>query len=198
MNAVHYEEKGRCSLNNTVTSRQAILEASRQLALSQGWSAISMRSVAAACGVAVGSLYNYFPSKAELLAATLESVWEELFQMPGGDVPAKGFAECIGWLFSRIRAGEEKYPGFFTLHAVRFAGEEKAAGRRLMSRSLEHIRSSLLTVLKQDPQLRPGAFGEALDPEGLVEFALSGAVSALLRGDEDCRTLLEVIRRSIY
>ena len=95
-------------------------------------------------------------------------------------------------------AGEEKYPGFFTLHALRFAGEEKAAGRRLMSRSLEHIRHSLLAVLEADPQVRPGAFDDAFPAQQFVELILSAAVSALLRGDRDCRMLLELIRRCIY
>ena len=35
---------------------------------------LSISSLAKACGVAVGSLYNYFPSKSGLLGATIESI----------------------------------------------------------------------------------------------------------------------------
>ena len=72
-------------MNKVVTSKEEILAASRELVLEKGIMSLSMRSVAEACGVAVGSIYNYFPSKAELLSALL---WagsvRELFRMRVG------------------------------------------------------------------------------------------------------------------
>ena len=62
-------------MNTVVTSREAILDVSRELVKRQGQEAVSIRTVAAACGVSVGSIYNYFESKADLVAATVESVW---------------------------------------------------------------------------------------------------------------------------
>ena len=59
-------------MNTIVTSKEEILKTSRALIQEQGWSAVSIRSVAAACGVSVGSIYNYFDSKAELVSATVE------------------------------------------------------------------------------------------------------------------------------
>ena len=50
-------------MNTIVTSKEAILAECRAIVMEKGISSINMRSVAAACGVAVGSLYNYFPSK---------------------------------------------------------------------------------------------------------------------------------------
>ena len=61
-------------MNKTVTSREAILAASQKLVMEKGLQAVNMRTVASVCGVAVGSVYNYFPSKAELLTATVENV----------------------------------------------------------------------------------------------------------------------------
>ena len=65
MNNVHIE----VPMNTIVTSKEEILKTSRALIQEQGWSAVSIRSVAAACGVSVGSIYNYFDSKAELVSA---------------------------------------------------------------------------------------------------------------------------------
>ena len=50
-------------MNAAVTSKEEILKTSRELIRQQGWSSVSIRSVAAACGVSVGSIYNYFDSK---------------------------------------------------------------------------------------------------------------------------------------
>ena len=40
-------------MNTIVTSKEEILKTSREMIRQQGWSAISIRSVAAACGVSV-------------------------------------------------------------------------------------------------------------------------------------------------
>ena len=74
-------------MNKVVTSKDEILHRSQELIRERGLSVISIRSVAAACGVSVGSVYNYFDSKAELVSAAVESVWREIFNRPeDGDV----------------------------------------------------------------------------------------------------------------
>lgn len=53
-----------------------IQEAKRQIEES-GYSAMTIRSVAAGCGVGVGTVYNYFPSKDDLLATYMLSDWNQ-------------------------------------------------------------------------------------------------------------------------
>ena len=49
-------------------------EARRQIEQS-GFSAMTIRSVAKACGVGVGTVYNYFPSKEALVATFMLTDW---------------------------------------------------------------------------------------------------------------------------
>ena len=58
-------------MNLTATSEEAIIEACQRIVKEKGLSAVNMRSVAAECNVAVGSIYNYFPSKSDLLCAAI-------------------------------------------------------------------------------------------------------------------------------
>ena len=53
-----------------------ISEAKKQIEQS-GYGAVTIRSIAKSCGVGVGTIYNYFPSKDALLASYMLSDWKD-------------------------------------------------------------------------------------------------------------------------
>lgn len=196
MNIVQVEEV--MSLNKVVTSKEAILSQCRNLVMDQGIEALNMRSVAAACGVALGSIYNYFPSKSDLIRAAVEDVWMDIFHMCGEPFTFTSFTQCLKWLFDSIRAGCEKYPGFFTLHSVSFAADDKKKGRQMMEEYFGHIKASLRNVLDHDPQVRPDAFTGALKETDFIDMMFTLVTSLVLEGASDCGPLLTLAARSIY
>jgi hypothetical protein len=48
-------------MNAAVTSKEEILKTSRELIRQQGWSSVSIRSVAAACGVSMRAKLSHAP-----------------------------------------------------------------------------------------------------------------------------------------
>lgn len=54
--------------------REAIVEAARDLASESGMEAVQIATVAARADIAAGTVYRYFPSKNELVAALVEGV----------------------------------------------------------------------------------------------------------------------------
>ncbi|MBS7008665.1 TetR/AcrR family transcriptional regulator [Anaerostipes sp.] len=185
-------------MKKAVTSREAILAASRKLVMESGLQAVNMRTVASACGVAVGSVYNYFSSKTELLTATVEEVWKEIFHMSEHSSQFADFADSAAWLFERIQDGSRKYPGFFTLHSMSFAAGEKEQGRRMMEQYFGHIKQELLHVLDNDHKIKPDVFNENLTRESFIDFVFMNVTSLMLEKKRDCRSLLEIIRRILY
>ena len=185
-------------MNTVVTSREKILQTSRELIQQQGWSAVSIRSVATACGVSVGSIYNYFDSKTELIAATVESVWCEIFHRPEDVAVFEDIQVCITWIYDRMAYGCKQYPGFFTLHSLGFLREEKSDGKRRMQQTWQHIVNGLCSVLKKDTKIRSDAFTEDFTPEKFADVLFSLMLSALLRQDYEPSAVLEIIRRTLY
>ena len=119
-------------MNTQITSAEEILKAAQKILLEHGASALNMRAVAAACGVSVGSIYNYFPSKSALIGATIESVWTEIFR-PFTSRCYTSFDDAATALLAALADGEGRYPGFFSLHALSFASGDKAEGRARMA-----------------------------------------------------------------
>ena len=60
------------NLNNV---REDILLVTRQLLKDTGYSSLSIRQIAAKCGVASGTVYNYYSSKNEIIAEILNNEW---------------------------------------------------------------------------------------------------------------------------
>ena len=185
-------------MNKVITSKEEILRNSRELIRQQGWSAVGIRSVAAACGVSVGSIYYYFDSKAELIGATVESIWYEIFHLPQGAAVFQDVQTCISWIYERMEYGCRKYPNFFTLHSLGFIQNEKSDGKLLMQKTWQHILDGLCTVLKHDTNIRPNAFDEQFTAEKFADILFSLMLSALLRQDYDSSAVLGIVHRSLY
>lgn len=55
--------------------RENVLETAKTILFSEGYQGLSMRSVAAASGIATGTIYNYFESKDVLIANIMMKDW---------------------------------------------------------------------------------------------------------------------------
>jgi AcrR family transcriptional regulator len=80
--------------------RRRILDASTRLACGGGFDAVQMREVAETSGVALGTLYRYFPSKVHLLVATMEDQLAQLHlalraRPPAASAPSARVAETL-------------------------------------------------------------------------------------------------------
>lgn len=184
-------------MSNCVTSRESILETCKQLVSEKGLSSLHMRVVAKACGVALGSLYYYFPSKNDLIIATIESVWEDIFKLNDKAVGEESFPDYIEKCYSYIQLGIQKYPNFFTIHSISVSTHGQMKARDSMGKYLDKIKEKMLNALKSD-NISEDAFSDTFTEEDFVEFVLSNVVCLLVQKKNDCNVLLEVIRKTIY
>ena len=115
-------------MNPMATSKENILQISRKLIQQNGWAGVNIRSVAAACGVSVGCIYNYFESKTDLLSATVESIWSDIFHHPEDEAVFQDTLSCVRWMYKQLEYGCQRYPGFFTHHALGFVQQDTGPG----------------------------------------------------------------------
>ena len=185
-------------MNPMATSKENILQISRELIQQNGWAGINIRSVAAACGVSVGCIYNYFESKTDLLSATVESIWSDIFHHPEDEAVFQDTLSCVRWMYKQLEYGCQRYPGFFTHHALGFVRQDTADGKQQMQRAWQHILDALCTVLRNDARIRADAFTKEFNVEKFAEMLFSLMLSALVRQDFDPSTVLEIVRRAVY
>lgn len=180
------------------TSKEEILKTSRVLIQQNGWEAVNIRAVAAACGVSVGCIYNYFGSKTELVSAAVESIWSDIFRHPDDPAVFEDTLSCIRWMYRQLEYGSAQYPGFFTHHALGFVRQDTADGKQQMRQTWQHILDALTMVLTRDKKIRPDAFTEEFSRQKFAGILFSLMLSAVVQQDFDPTTVLEIIRRAIY
>ncbi len=185
-------------INTIITSREIILKGCRDIVSEKGLSAVNMRSVAEHCGVALGSLYNYFPSKDALILATIESVWENIFHMDNPCQTTLSFVEYVNWIFETVRRGTEEYPNFFTAHSLSFANREKDKAKNIMEHYFSHIKLGMMEALNSDTAVRKDAFSSSFPKSDFPDFVLMNLLACLIQKKNNCTLLLELIRRAIY
>ncbi|MBM6829595.1 TetR/AcrR family transcriptional regulator [Anaerotignum lactatifermentans] len=180
------------------TSKEHILAAARELAHAQGLAALQIRAVAAQAGISVGSVYQYFPHKADLLAAVVASVWQEIFHGGLQTPTERDFCRFLEDLFRKLKEGAKQYSGFFQTHREIFSGNDKDAALQQRQQIYDHIRQSLLGMLEKDPLISSAAFSHGLTKEELAAFSFRSLLLLLSEDARDCHVLTVLLRRALY
>ena len=111
--------------------KEALLTEVKKQIEERGYKATTIRSVASECGVAVGTVYNYFPSKDMLIACFLLEDWltvvKKLNSLPKTDnhdflfeiyTELKGFAKRHYALFKDEEAAKVYHSAFSDRHTL--------------------------------------------------------------------------------
>jgi AcrR family transcriptional regulator len=57
--------------------KQLILGEAKRILYSEGYAKLSMRNISKACGIALGTIYNYYPTKHDLVIGMMTDYWHE-------------------------------------------------------------------------------------------------------------------------
>ncbi len=175
-----------------------ILNTSKEIAINEGLSSINMRLIASKCNIALGSIYSYFPSKSDLLIATIECIWKDIFNFGDCSLHFDKFTDSIFCIFETINTNLQKYPHFFTLHFLSFDDNNKNKGKKSMDMFLNNIKGHLLQILKNDKSIKDDAFDEHLTPNIFIDYIFNLLISLIFEKKTDCNALIKLIENIIY
>ena len=144
-------------MNPPNTSREEIMRVSRKIVSEKGLPALNMRTLAKECGIALGTLYNYYSDKDELVVAAIESVWQDILEKSAPDSGVR-FSQYVMHIYARILSGLKDYPDFFAAHSISVAGSAKGKARGTMERCFGKIRGELHAALLADKTLTAAYF----------------------------------------
>jgi AcrR family transcriptional regulator len=177
--------------------RIAILRAARQCYLRDGIASTGMREVAIAAGVARSTLYRYFPSRDDVLVATIKQEMEEANKHISKHL--EKFSEPAEIIVEGLIMAIRDIPGRPLLNAV-FISDEDAMARRIIWNSdiIVSFGEELMDSVVQ-PAQEAGLLQADVQPEVLVEWVYRVLLSFLtlpsnwVKSDDQLRTTLHAL-----
>lgn len=95
--------------------RERLLEEAKRQVEESGYSSMTIRSVAAACGVGTGTVYNYFPSKDMLVASFMLEDWMQCIEsISEKSKQAETVREALYGMYQELLVYKEKYANLFS------------------------------------------------------------------------------------
>jgi AcrR family transcriptional regulator len=170
----------------------------KKLVAENGLKSLNIRSVAEKCNVSVGSVYNYFPSKADLISDTIREIWQSIFQTDLVCEQTESFPAYVALIFENFQSGSAEFPHFFAEHSMSFATVDKGKGRKVMERYFEQVKSKMLDALDYDSNVAIMTFTKDFTKSDFVNFVFSNLLMLLTNQEKSCSKLIEVIKRTIY
>jgi AcrR family transcriptional regulator len=138
--------------------RDRLLEATRRCLTRKGYEGTTVRDIAAEAGVSIGTLYNYFASKEDLIEALSEHV-------VGGDLAALGQVDD---LLVVLRDGIFARPGGGTPVLAQLRGRVSKDANPAVARFNDYVVESFLPLVKEAQA--NGVVRPDIDTEALIEL----------------------------
>ena len=168
------------------------------IASRDGISALSVRKVAAACGIAVGSVYGYFPTKADLTAAVLTRFFDENLSDELCAVrPGERFTSYVRRFREALCVARADMSVDWFAEMRRLPSAEHEALEAVRAPMLAHIEHGLARVLDGDEAVDRSRLVGPLGGERLCRYVLRAVFASLMEGDE-CETLFALLDASLY
>lgn len=170
-------------MNKAVTSKEELLIMAKNIIVKDGIGALSIRRLAKECQVAVGSVYNYFPSKADLIFTMVEeffkSSFHEKFKMPEKEVR---YTDILAKVYQELKSILSQFRSDFLAELSIISKEEKEYGKQIEERYWKHMKKGLLIILKRDSAVKKDLWTKEFSQEKFVEYSFLQMMS-VLRGE---------------
>lgn len=175
---------------------EIILSAAKDIATKQGITKINIRSVAKNSRIAIGTVYNYFPSKGDLLVAVIEDFWEDAFKnVDWSSFAHNNFYDNLETLYNILYDYLNKFKENWLEQLAFLKTQEKQLGKQKQNQYFQKICSRIMTLMDMDEKLSQYQWTEIISKERMAEFIFENMLIMLRKGEKDIRFFIVILNK---
>lgn len=186
-------------------SHETILSVAYERAQRDGMASLGIRTIANECGVAIGTIYNYFPDKASLVTEVVARFWraaiDEAGVLSSAEESSDGAERSLLVYCRRLAEELSESLGRFQASWLR---EISSLDARCLERTraaeeefFKGICDGIAAHIRDDEAIAPAA-RERLDADRLADFIWKAMFGSIKAGDPSCATLFGLMEMALY
>ena len=185
----------------SVITSEEILEQAYQLACEQGLRSLGIRSIAAACDVSVGTVYNSYASKTELINDVVGMFWQRAFAETMKTLAAhegNDFIDFCEALSHSLKSALKEFRQEFLSDLSALSEGDRLSAQKREQQSFIHARAGIERALLSDPKIKQDRLTGALIPEALAALVWETLIDSARDDIGYDKTLFELLRTALY
>lgn len=183
-------------MNISKISKEKIMEQACLIVKEKGIQFLSIRNLATRCKVSVGSIYNYYPTKSELVIAVIEDFWSHAYTHEDlRKVSLDDFFASYLKLYQTIYSYLQQFDGNWMHQLAALDQDMKELGRRLEHDYFQDIKKMLSIMLEKDQCIRKNQWSQVFTKQEFIDFLFDNTLLELQKGNEQPTFFLEVLKK---
>lgn len=185
-------------INKQASQKEVIFSAAREIALEKGINKISIRSVALKSGVSIGTVYNYYETKGDILIDVIEDFWREAFEnIDFKSLDDKSFFDKLNEIYQHLDEYLRRFKENWLNQLYQLNAHEKEHGRKVEAEYYNRIYSGIVVLMDLDENISMKIRESGISKEKMAEFIFDNMLLILKKDNGDFEFFLKMLRRTI-
>lgn len=179
------------------TPRQTILAGAKKIAREKGLGQLNIRDVAKECGISVGTIYNSFQDKNELILGIVSDFWQGFFiDYTNHTQQSNSFYCNLESLYLQLAHYLDEYEADWMTQLSYLGEKSRQDGMQRMEQCFHRVIEDIHQWLNQDPAISKwDTKDSAINNERLAAFIFDSILSQLRNGQKNPEFLLALLHR---
>jgi len=183
------------SINN-YDLKKKILASAKGIASEQGISKINIRSVAEISGVSIGTVYNYYPKKDDLLVSVIEDFWSEALQkIDFKTLGDQSFYGNIQEVYDILNAYFHTFKENWLNQIYLLNEQEKKLGRKKQTEYFSKIYTTIIFLMDKDENISDKVWQNGISKEKTAEFIFDNMVLMFKKDESNFEFFIAVLKK---
>lgn len=179
--------------------KDMIFQSAKSIAKNKGIDKVNIRLVAKDCGIAVGTIYNYFPQKKDLIIAVIEDFWCGAFKEIGKHiVEEKNLLVQVAEIYKCLNIYLSNFKQNWIYQLSFLKTDEKMAGRKKEDEYFKSICSIIVIAIENDPNINQNIWSGNFTKHQFANFIFSNMLIMLRSDEKDIGFFIECLRKILY